>query len=164
MHYGTLFLLIFLITGCSTTPVTHSRSTSAPFDHSLILKQPDSVPAKLYQHYQQWKGTPYQLGGLSKTGIDCSGYVMLAYQDQFAYQLPRTTEYQAKTGHNVKRHQLAAGDLIFFKTAYKVRHVGIYLGNQQFIHASSSRGVMISGLNDYYWKNKFWQARRIQFN
>ncbi len=161
MNVSILLLVIVLVSGCSSPTINNSRTDSTTINNSVLLNKPNSVQAKLYQHYLQWKGTPYKLGGLSKSGIDCSGYVQLAYQEQFSYSLPRTTEYQAETGLAVQRHHLLAGDLVFFKTAYKVRHVGIYLGNEQFLHASSSKGVMISRLNDYYWKNKFWQARRI---
>ncbi len=74
--------------------------------------------------------------------------------------MPRSTELMAKMGKKIDRKQLRAGDLVFFKTSYKVRHVGIYIEKGQFLHASSSKGVMISRLDNVYWADKYWQSRR----
>ncbi len=68
---------------------------------------------------------------------------------------------QRKLGFAVKKSQLKVGDLLFFKTGWSSRHVGIYIGNNEFMHASTSQGVMISSLDNSYWKQKYWQARRL---
>ena len=101
------------------------------------------------------------MGGLSKKGVDCSGLVYLTYRENLGIEIPRSTALQSKTGKEVKRSELRAGDLVFFKTSYKVRHVGIYIEDGKFFHASTSKGVMISNLNDYYWKDKYWHSRRM---
>ncbi len=75
--------------------------------------------------------------------------------------LPRTVDEQRKLGFAVKKSQLKVGDLLFFKTGWSSRHVGIYIGNNEFMHASTSQGVMISSLDNSYWKQKYWQARRL---
>nr|WP_304441025.1 NlpC/P60 family protein [Photobacterium sp. J15] len=112
--------------------------------------------------YASWKGTPYRLGGSSKQGIDCSAFVQVGYSDVFYFMLPRTTAEQAKLGQWIPLSEAREGDLVFFKTGRKVRHVGIYLGNASFLHASTSRGVMISRLDNPYWRSAFWQVRRVR--
>lgn len=122
-----------------------------------------SVASKqqLYDQPKRWKGTPYKLGGLNKNGIDCSGFVYLIYQQKFGKTISRTTGAQVRSGKAISKSQLTTGDLVFFKTGYKVRHVGIYVENGTFLHASTSKGVMISRLDGPYWNARFWQARRL---
>lgn len=115
----------------------------------------------LKRHYSKWRGTPYVDGGMSTSGIDCSGFTVLAYRDLFGVKLPRTAGEQAEFGEVVEREDLAPGDLVFFQTGFAKRHVGIYLQDDQFLHASLSRGVTISSLDDGYWRKKYWQARRL---
>jgi cell wall-associated NlpC family hydrolase len=100
-------------------------------------------------------------GGMSKAGVDCSGFVFLTYRDRLGVELPRTTLHQLKTGSLVEPNELLAGDLVFFLTDGKTRHVGIYLNDDQFVHASKSKGVVVSSLSNNYWRETFWQARRI---
>ncbi|GLS91844.1 hypothetical protein GCM10007916_29140 [Psychromonas marina] len=115
----------------------------------------------LRKEFSKWQGTPYRLGGNSKKGIDCSALVQNIYRDSFNITLPRTTETQVEQGYLVYRNQLQIGDLVFFKTGWNTRHVGIYIGNEEFIHASTSQGVITSSLNNVYWKPRYWQAKRI---
>ncbi|MDA9558328.1 NlpC/P60 family protein [Vibrio sp.] len=112
--------------------------------------------------YQEWKGAPYQLGGTSKQGIDCSAFVQTAYKDAADVNLPRTTEQQVEVGSFISSGDEEPGDLVFFKTsAWGTKHVGIYLGNQEFLHASTSKGVIKSRLDNPYWADAFWQFRRL---
>jgi cell wall-associated NlpC family hydrolase len=76
--------------------------------------------------------------------------------------MPRSTEYQSKMGRVVRQQQLRAGDLVFFKTGIFKHHVGMYIDEGEFLHVSSSKGVMISNLEDPYWNSAYWKARRIQ--
>jgi hypothetical protein len=115
----------------------------------------------LKRHYERWRGTPYVNGGMSPAGIDCSGFTVLAYRELFDLPLPRTAGEQAGSGQEVQRAALQPGDLVFFNTGLWNKHVGIYLADDQFIHASLSRGVTISSLDDAYWQEKYWQARRM---
>jgi probable lipoprotein NlpC len=116
----------------------------------------------LKRHYEKWRGTPYIDGGMSASGIDCSGFTVLAYRDLFGLSLPRTAGEQAESGREVARTSLRTGDLVFFNTGGSKKHVGIYLADDQFIHASLSKGVTLSSLDDSYWQEKYWQARRLQ--
>lgn len=123
--------------------------------------QAKKVVRTLMAQYKEWKGTHYQLGGTSKRGIDCSGFVQKTFASRFNIILPRDTSSQAKIGTSIKKNQLQAGDLVFFKTGANVRHVGVYVSNNQFLHASTKKGVKLSGLDNVYWKKAYWMAKRI---
>ena len=94
--------------------------------------------------------------------MDCSAFVQITFRSKLGVDLPRTTEELAREGERVDRSELQAGDLVFFKTGFRQRHVGIYMGGKRFLHASTSRGVMTSSLNNVYWKERYWKARRIE--
>ena len=109
----------------------------------------------------QYLGVPYRFGGDCPKGFDCSGYVKYVFE-KHGKKLPRTADAQFKAGNNVKKSRLKEGDLVFFTTYAKgPSHVGIYYGKNRFIHASASRGVMVSNMNDSYWKGRYVGARRI---
>ncbi|GMQ82572.1 MAG: hypothetical protein BMS9Abin05_2026 [Rhodothermia bacterium] len=108
-----------------------------------------------------WMGVPYKLGGTSKRGVDCSALVQNVFADALNVVIPRTTEKQLQIGDHVNVSSLRSGDLVFFKPSPNYRHVGIYLSEGNFGHASSSRGVMISNLSETYWKRVYTGARRI---
>lgn len=119
------------------------------------------VKEKLLQQYKEWYRTPYKMGGLSRSGIDCSGFAYLTFSRTLGYTIPRTTDAQVQIGTGVARGSLRVGDLIFFHTSIFYNHVGIYLGDSQFLHASTSKGVMISTLTQRYWDDRYWTARRL---
>lgn len=141
------WLLLVLLAGCAGPP-------SAPPPAAA------SLPA-LERHLDAWAGTPYRWGGADRSGVDCSGYVQLAFRQVFRVSLPRTTADQSRLGRPVARRALAPGDLVFFRTGDKLRHVGIYLGNGRFGHASTRRGVTRSRLDNPYWSPRFLGARRV---
>ncbi len=163
-HSYLFYLLIALLLclfGCSL----NSKTTYLPpKERHQAEQQPvksDDIAISLKLHFGRWQGTKYRLGGLSRKGIDCSGFTLLTYKELFGLTLPRTAREQGARGDKVSREALSAGDLVFFKTGIFQRHVGIYLENQQFIHASRSKGVMISDLNNSYWQKKYWKAKRL---
>jgi cell wall-associated NlpC family hydrolase len=117
--------------------------------------------AALSDFHSRWRGVPYRNGGAGPAGFDCSGLVHAAYREVFGMALPRTTEDQALIGHRISRSELRAGDLIFFKTGWGKRHVGVYLDDGRFLHASESEGVTLSSLASPYWDSRFWHARRL---
>ncbi|TKB12100.1 NlpC/P60 family protein [Desulforhopalus sp. IMCC35007] len=120
------------------------------------------IDDQLKDFFDSWQGVRYRLGGLSSKGIDCSGLTLRAYEELFGVSLPRTVIGQSKKGKSVKKKALQPGDLVFFKTGRFSRHVGIYVGENQFLHASRSSGVTVSDLDNVYWQKKFWQAKRLQ--
>ncbi|WP_019617013.1 NlpC/P60 family protein [Psychromonas ossibalaenae] len=155
-----LFFTLIFISACSTTPSSNSRSSGGS-GNKLSQKENEQFIRLLHSEHQDWKGTPYRLGGSSKKGIDCSALMQIIYKNSFDINIARTTKVQANSGIFVNEKDLQAGDLVFFKTSWKVRHVGIYIVDRQFLHASTSRGVMISSLDNIYWKSNYWQARRL---
>jgi len=148
-----LILIIAILAGCSN----HAPPPNERLSDSI------TVIAQLNDQLSQWRGAPYRYGGMSRSGIDCSGFVYITFRDRFGLQLPRTTEAQTDIGTRIRKNELLPGDLVFFKTGRGDNglHVGIYDTDNQFIHASTSQGVIRSSLNNVYWKKVFWQARRI---
>ena len=116
---------------------------------------------RLYGFYEIWRGTSYKLGGLSVSGVDCSGFIQNAFKSVYNLKIPRTTKEQMYFGKKISKYQLSTGDVVFFKTGYNTRHVGIYLEKNTFMHASTSKGVTISSLSNDYWKNKYYMSRKF---
>ena len=116
---------------------------------------------KILKTAAQYKGVPYVFGGTTPNGFDCSGYVQYVFAKN-GIRLTRTADTQALEGKFVSKKSLKPGDLVFF-TTYEpgASHVGIYAGNNQFWNATSSRGIMLSNLNDSYWGPRYYTARRI---
>lgn len=140
-----------------------SQSTTRTTVQTNKTWSPEDVESRLESAASEWAGTPHKWGGSSSAGVDCSGLVQSVYDTQFQVSVPRTTEQQARTGRAVSRSTLQPGDLVFFRIAStaKKRHVGIYISNDEFLHASSSEGVTISSLDQSYWSDRWWQARRV---
>ncbi len=162
----TLFtcMTIAVLTGCAGTAKQHTPASKSVSKSSSSTHKQSTVYQRLHQQYTRWKGTPYELGGLNKSGIDCSGFVHVTFREAFGLQLPRTTEDLAESGRHIDKQKLAVGDLVFFKTGISKRHVGIYIGDAQFIHASTSRGVMKSSLRNPYWSQHYWKSTRLLAN
>ena len=120
--------------------------------------------SSLEQLAKSWVGTPYVYGGSSKSGTDCSGYVMQIYKAHYGISLPHNAGqmYDDSRGSSVSRGSLQEGDLVFFGSFWKIDHVGIYLKGDRFTHASSSKGVIISSMSDNYWRPKYQGARRFK--
>ncbi len=109
-----------------------------------------------------WLGTPYELGGETRSGIDCSAFSREIFKSSAGMNLPRTTEQQVKLGTSVSQENMKFGDLIFFNTTgQNPSHVGIYIGDDMFAHASVSFGVTLSSLYSSYYKKRYTEARRV---
>lgn len=168
------FLVLFFLVGCKSkgdwrdnykksktekkVTVTKKNKVDSPknlSDISEILDVSESTLKNkdLYNFIVNWYGTPYKYGGINENGIDCSGFTNVLYKEIYNIQLPRVSKDIAE---NVKRKyadNLQEGDLVFFsfgKTG-TVNHVGIYLHNNKFVHASTSKGVIISNLTEPYY-------------
>jgi murein DD-endopeptidase / murein LD-carboxypeptidase len=110
--------------------------------------------------YSEWKDVRYKMGGTSKKGIDCSAFTQKIYKEKFGIALSRTTRTQVNEGIEVKRSELIPGDLVFFKTGKTDRHVGVYVGNGDFLHASI-KGIIFTKLDKPFYKKNYWTSRRI---
>ncbi|WP_295798967.1 NlpC/P60 family protein [Mucilaginibacter sp.] len=116
---------------------------------------------KLFHFVYDWIGTPYRFGGSSRKGIDCSAFTKELYSDVFNMDIQRNSRDIFSMVSPVKRDELKEGDLVFFKIhSRRISHVGIYLGNNRFAHASS-RGVAISSLDDAYYSRYFYRGGRM---
>jgi lipoprotein Spr len=111
----------------------------------------------------RWLGVKYRRGGLDRSGIDCSGLSSQMYLAVAGISLPRTSQDQSRCGSWVSRDAVRPGDLIFFASLSDraVDHVGIYLGDAQFVHASPSKGVVVSSLLQDYYVKRYHSARRL---
>lgn len=109
----------------------------------------------LYNFIDDWWATRYNYGGTTKKGIDCSAFTGLLESNVYATNLPRTAKDQYDACDKISRDDMVEGDMVFFNTRGGVSHVGVYLGNGYFVHASVSNGVTISNLNDDYYSRKF---------
>ena len=120
---------------------------------------------KLIETMTTWLGVPYKYGGDNKAGCDCSGLVKSIFKEVYNKDLFRSAMDQMKNVRVIIRSELAIGDLVFFKTiGDKVSHVGIYIGENKFIHASSTRGVVINSLEEAYYKKCFFAGGRVAVN
>ena len=151
---------ILLLTGCfSTQTYTYNKALSP---HQLITQAQynnQNISQAFIEYYKQWQGVQYKYAGTNKQGVDCSYFVQNAYKEALNIKLPRTTQYQIKSG--VKVTDFKTGDLVFFNTGYKTRHVGIYLSKGHFMHVSTSKGVIISRLDNPYWNTHYLTTKRI---
>lgn len=187
MKKGTLIgLAVFLFAGCGTvergtipwkentpeSPAISSspenekgKSTSDSESGSFVeSSMPPSIQEKqefLELAYSDWKGTPYLLGGSGYDGIDCSAFMQVVFEDYFGMQIPRTTREQLQAGKEVKKSQILTGDLVFFKTGRTTYHVGVMINRKEFLHASTTNGVKISGLDHPYWVETYLTSKRL---
>jgi cell wall-associated NlpC family hydrolase len=126
-----------------------------------ISRGSNYISRRIVQTSMEYIGVPYVFGGTTPSGFDCSGYVRYVFANAGIY-LPRMADEQYEMGMPVSTDELVAGDLVFFTTyTYGASHVGIYLGDGNFINASSSRGVAIDSLYSSYWGSCYIGARRV---
>ena len=126
--------------------------------------KPASKPTNLEKYAKEWLGAKYVYGAASKKKTDCSGYVMQVYKGFYNIALDHNAQriYDDGRGYSIKRTKLQEGDLVFFGNFWKISHVGIYLKGNRFIHASTSKGVVITSMDDNYWSSKYKGARRFK--
>lgn len=110
---------------------------------------------------EEWFGTRYRYGGATKKGIDCSALTGSLFMMVYGFAIPRTARQQYDASEHIGKEDLKEGDLVFFNTTGGVSHVGLYLSNNYFLHASSSQGVTIGNLDDSYFANRFIGAGRV---
>ena len=159
-----LFGMNLLLHSCSTpTPrVDYQALAKASVQLNMDINLNDDH--KLYIEASQWIGVPYRSGGSSKHGTDCSGMVYQICRKVYRVLVPRNSEEMKRNSLKVSKSKLQAGDLVFFSSTRhpkRVAHVGIYLKDNKFIHASTTKGVIISSLKEDYYKKHWMQGGRI---
>ncbi|MFM1793994.1 MAG: hypothetical protein RL642_379 [Bacteroidota bacterium] len=117
---------------------------------------------KLIEYIHQWWAVPYRIGGSTMSGIDCSNFVKGLTGYAYGLDLPRTSREQAAYCREITREELKEGDLVFFNTGRGISHVGLYMANNKFVHASTSMGVVISSLDEPYWKRRYVKSGRLE--
>ena len=119
------------------------------------MKELKQYGSNLTDYCISWVGTPYRAGGTTKKGVDCSGFVCSVYKDMYDIQLPRRSADMSKVVTILSdKNKMTEGDLIFFGKG-RINHVGIFIRGNKFIHASSSKGVIVSSLEEKYWKENY---------
>ena len=151
-----ILTLLLFVTACSTRGVNSYKRTIAP-----AYKSDNTTTTLLYKEYEKYSHTRYQYGGQSTNGIDCSALVQAIYKESFHKKIPRTTKDQAKIGYSVDKKDAKPGDIILFKTGYNVRHSGIIIEKGKFLHSSTKKGVIITDIEKPYYKQRYWQIRRV---
>jgi len=176
IYFGVIGIsFLFAIVSCGPSrkisrSTTHYQSTKKE-DRNVIQKYeallqtnlgPASAP--FYEYIDKWMGAPYRYGGATMHGTDCSGLVWNVYKDLYNINVPHSSEKQYEECKHINAQHLKEGELVFFRiNKHKtVSHVGIYLANNKFIHATTKRGVMIDDLSEPYYAKAFVGAGRFR--
>lgn len=139
-------------------------ASSVQLKYAVLLNtEVESLPSKtLLETVDEWYGVRYRTGGNTKSGVDCSGFTVAVYAAVYGLALPRVSREQYRTSRKISTTELQEGDLVFFNTnGSGVSHVGVYLGNNKFIHASVSRGIMVNDLYEPYYLKRYIGAGRM---
>lgn len=160
-----IILIALFLTACGISrPGVQSDRTVSDRESTAqteLVAESGPVIQKLDRAHGEWAGTPYVLGGNSMNGIDCSAFTKVVFEDYFETIIPRHTSEQLQAGNGIRRNFIQPGDLVFFRTARGVLHVGIAMDGERFLHASVSSGVMISSLRERYWATRYIGTRRV---
>ena len=145
------------------TGMSVGDATMEQFRYAILLNTEVEYLSnkELYRLIHAWWGTPYKIGGMTQRGVDCSAFVQNVMAGSYELALPRTAKEQKEMATPLERNELREGDLVFFNTRGGVSHVGIYLHNNKFVHASTSGGVTISDLGEAYWAKRYLGAGRV---
>lgn len=135
------------------------------YSKKMGIKPDGDVDQQLLDEISKWFGSPYRMGGCSKGGVDCSCFVKTIYEDVYGIELKRDSRSMYQRSHRVGKNDLQEGDLIYFKIrGRRISHVGIYLGNNKFVHSSRKHGVVIDSLNHPYYQKRFVSGGRVGEN
>ncbi len=166
------FIITFTaFTACKSTSKIHKetpvqKSSSGfykTYSQKLGYELNGSEGKKFIKTVDAWLGVPYKYGGCTKKGVDCSCFVRSLYKEVFGVTLPRRAEDMQQQSKTITKNTLQQGDLVFFKIAgKKISHVGIYISKGHFVHATTSKGVMINRLDENYYKKHYRTAGRVK--
>lgn len=160
-----LWGLLLLLSSCRTAAPRLDYRALARASVRLGIDIGPQDNHRLYLEAAEWIGTRYRTGGDSRRGTDCSGMTGQIYRKVYRIQLPRSTGEQKEQSRRVSKRNLREGDLVFFtsnRSGRKPAHVGIYLKEGKFIHASTSKGVIVSRLDETYYRDNWIAGGRVQ--
>ncbi|WP_298329859.1 C40 family peptidase [uncultured Dokdonia sp.] len=159
--------LLFLLTSCGSSKTTKSPNRTRTRTTARIKNISASKTERIINQAQSFAGTRYKFGGTTSKGMDCSGLIYIAFQKENIV-LPRISRQMAERGQPIKDKEISKGDLLFFKTnksSKRINHVGLVTkvtgDDIYFIHATTSKGVLTSNLNERYWNDAYIMARRV---
>lgn len=173
VKYTCVVLCLLYLASCkhqqTVSKTTKTPSESIPeslkkqYASKLGVMESDIKNEKLYQFINDWYGVKYKYGGKDKNGIDCSGLTSQLYSVVYKKTIACTTKDLVNEVKKIKETDLKEGDLVFFNTNGKsISHVGVYLQNHKFVHASTKKGVMISDMNEPYFKQTYVSSGRVK--
>ncbi len=147
----------------STKTESSSKSLKKQYAVKLGVSEADIKNETLYKFINEWQGVPYKYAGKDKTGIDCSGLTSALYFKVYKKTISSSTKALVGEVKKISESDLKEGDLVFFITNGKtISHVGVYLQNHKFVHASTKKGVMISDMNEPYFKQNYASSGRVK--
>ena len=158
-------VILFVFSGCVSTKTLYLRGEMARTENKLGVSLKKSDNLELFVNSASWLGTKYKYGGTTKNGVDCSGFTNAIYQEVYGKQLERSSDLiYKKNCKRIRKGSLKPGDLVFFRTgsSKKIDHVGIYLKQNRFIHASTKGGVRVDSMNDKYYKLTYYRSGRVR--
>ena len=170
-HSAIFLVLVFLLYSCGSSKkavisVTSNKAKPAKIKETYAAKlgvdkaEIDNVA--LYEFINDWYGVPYQYGGKSKKGVDCSGFATLLFENVYRKNIGGTAESIYEQCKTISEAKLREGDLVFFKIdSKKITHIGVYLQNNKFVHASTKKGIMISDMGEEYFKKYYYKSGRL---
>lgn len=175
MKHHTLIRNLLLLLTLVTMASCRTKQQATDIDYRALVRAADKLGFDIEEHDNHtlmleaasWVGTPYKYGGNTRTGVDCSGLTCAIYDKVYRLQLPRRSidQYNSSLRMAVSQEHLQQGDLLFFSSPNsqgRCAHVGIHLKNHKFIHASSTRGVVIDNITGRYWQKHFIGIGRKQ--
>lgn len=159
--FWLLILPLLVLTGCGSKRVATPAKNVDRIGHAVPVSSDQT--RRLITEARRWIGTPYRYGGQALSGTDCSGFVMMVYDSAYGLKLPRTSAQMREYAIPIAEKDLRPGDLVFFCTSggSRVNHVGLYIGSGKMIHASLSKGVTESSLDEKYYRQRFHSAGRV---
>jgi cell wall-associated NlpC family hydrolase len=171
-HISFLLIVLVLYIGCA--PHYIERRPSPRGQKRIVQKSLDIIKkverenrdfrlGKIFYPIKTYLGTPYKFGGDTRSGMDCSGFTCRVFQESYKKKLPHNASQQYLRCTHISRLDLKLGDLVFFSMNQNgsIGHVGIYIGNNYFAHASTSYGVVVSGLKEKYYRSRYVGAGRV---
>ena len=165
---GLILFVAVIFASCSSSRKVYTNSNVSNQVVRKYAKLMDVSPKKiknkaLYGFINDWEGTKYRYGGLNKSGVDCSGLVYLIYKNVYKEEIPRSTSAQVNVIKRKYENQLKEGDLVFFNyEGSKISHVGLFLQNGYYVHASTRKGVMVQKLRDPYTYKYFSRCGSVK--
>jgi len=161
-HFSYLIIsIVFLSASCRTNKgisekPSAKQSSISKYENILGIRLTGSINETFLEFVSNWFGVPYKYGGNSPEGTDCSGFVSITYKHVFGISLPRVSALQHQNSRKIKEQDLEMGDLLFFTIdASKISHVGMFLTQDYFIHASTKKGVTVNSLMEPYYSKHF---------